>query len=591
MAKRAMREGVEKNGQYWKSRFKAMEDDQYRKSAAYYKDVQEQFRRAQNDIQMDIEHWYQRMADNNDISLAGAKRLLKAGELDEFKWNVEQYIKAGEENALDQRWMKQLENASARQHISRLEAMKLQIRQHAEVLFTGYEGGMANFLNQSYADQFYHSAFEIAKGTGVGSNLARIDNRRIDTVIRRPWAQDGANFSERIWSNKEKLVNTLHTELTQQIIRGSDPRKAIDSLSKTMEVSKTQAGRLIMTESAAIASAATQDCFKELGVDQYEILAALDSRTCDICQELDGEVFTMKEYEVGMTAPPFHPNCRCTTIPYFDDEFSAVEQRAARDPETGKTVYVPADMKYQEWEERYVSKDTLEDSISDRIKKGAKGILTGETILNYNELPETVRGDFEAGLEHADKQVSGLLRCEMDDTQYFITDSRNSEYTEHINVVGINPKKGSGSIAHEIFHRIDDKYKVTKNSNMLNNFIADFQGNRELFDDPLKYLQSNYPAIFEDSTFGTQKVLKAKYQGLSDIFSALSNGKIKLGYGHAAKYWTQHPERRIKEIWAQYGRIYYENDAEVKELLSSLFPSGTKRVNMKLKGLMKDVEG
>lgn len=354
MAKRAMREGVEKNGQYWKSRFKAMEDDQYRKSAAYYKDVQEQFRRAQNDIQMDIEHWYQRMADNNDISLTGAKRLLKAGELDEFKWNVEQYIKAGEENALDQRWMKQLENASARQHISRLEAMKLQIRQHAEVLFTEYEGGMANFLSQSYADQFYHSAFEIAKGTGVGSNLARIDNRRIDTVIRRPWAQDGANFSERIWSNKEKLVNTLHTELTQQIIRGSDPRKAIDSLSKTMEVSKAQAGRLIMTESAAIASAATQDCFKELGVDQYEILAALDSRTCDICQELDGEVFTMKEYEVGMTAPPFHPNCRCTTIPYFDDEFSAVEQRAARDPETGKTVYVPADIKYQEWEEKYV---------------------------------------------------------------------------------------------------------------------------------------------------------------------------------------------------------------------------------------------
>lgn len=58
-----------------------------------------------------------------------------------------------------------------------------------------------------------------------------------------------------------------------------------------------------------------------------------------------------------MTAPPFHPNCRCTTIPYFDDEFSVVEERAARNPETGKTTYVPANMKYLERKEKYVSKN------------------------------------------------------------------------------------------------------------------------------------------------------------------------------------------------------------------------------------------
>lgn len=447
MAKRAVREGVERNGQYWKTRFKAMEDDQYRKSAAYYKAVQEQFRRSQNDIQMDIEHWYQRMADNNDISLAGAKRLLKAEELDEFKWNVEQYIKAGEKNALDQRWMKQLENVSARQHISRLEAMKLQIGQHAEVLFTEYEGGMANFLNQSYADQFYHSAFEIAKGTGVGSNLARMDTRRIDTVIRRPWAQDGANFSERIWSNKEKLVNTLHTELTQQIIRGSDPRKAIDSLSKTMEVSKAQAGRLIMTESAVIASAATQDCFKELGVDQYEILAALDSRTCDICQDLDGEVFTMKEYEVGMTAPPFHPNCRCTTIPYFDDEFSAVEQRAARDPGTGKTVYVPADMKYQEWEKKYVSKDQQTINHPEMLK--LQGNVTSADRDRFNHeyvlIPEAHRS---------------LIEQEIKEVSVVVDPNGNSGYDRTKGILYLAPGLVEGETIHEMAHALETKLKI-----------------------------------------------------------------------------------------------------------------------------------
>lgn len=341
------------NKDYWHKRFEQLEDEQYRRSAAYYQDVQEQFRRASNDIQMDIGRWYQRLADNNDISLAGAKRLLKKNDLEEFHWTVEQYIKAGEENAVDQRWMKELENASARHHISYLEAMKLQMQQHAELLSTEFDGGMTDYLHEAYREQYYRTAFEVAKGTGVGTNLARLDDRRMDAIIRHPWAQDGENFSSRIWTNKDKLVRNLHTELTQNIIRGESPQKAIDSLSRTMEVSRGQAGRLIMTESAAISSAAQRDCLKGLGVGKYEILATLDGQTSEICRDMDGKVFDMKDYEVGTTAPPFHPNCRSTTVPYFDDEFTEGEMRAARDS-SGKTYYVPSDMKYREWEKRYV---------------------------------------------------------------------------------------------------------------------------------------------------------------------------------------------------------------------------------------------
>lgn len=348
------------NSAYWQKRMAALEDSQYKQSAEYYKDVQKQYREASNSIQMDIERWYQRLADNNNLSYAGAKKLLKKDELDEFHWSVEQYIKAGEENAVDQRWMKELENASARHHISYLEAMKLQTQQHAELLSTEFEGGMTEFLHKSYGDQYYHTAFEIAKGTGVGSNMAQIDSRTIDTLIRKPWAQDGKNFSDRIWTNKDKLVNNLHTELTQSILRGADPKQAIGNLAKTMEVSKAQAGRLIMTESAAVSAAAQKECFKDLDVERYEILVTLDSHTSDICQEMDGKVFEMKDYEVGTTAPPFHPNCRSTTIPYFDDEFTEDEERSARDDDTGKTYYVPTDMKYEEWEKKFVINENEE---------------------------------------------------------------------------------------------------------------------------------------------------------------------------------------------------------------------------------------
>lgn len=84
------------SGKYWRERLLALEEEQYQKSEAYQKDLQEQFRRAKNEIQMDIERWYWRLAENNGISLAAAKRLLRKKELEEFQWTVEQYIKYGE---------------------------------------------------------------------------------------------------------------------------------------------------------------------------------------------------------------------------------------------------------------------------------------------------------------------------------------------------------------------------------------------------------------------------------------------------------------------------------------------------------------
>lgn len=375
------------NKDYWRKRMAALEDDQYHHSMDYYKDVQEQFRRASNNMQMDIERWYQRLADNNDISYAAAKRLLKKNELDEFHWSVEQYIKAGNENAIDKRWMKELENASARHHISYLEAMKLQIQQHAERLSTEFAGGMTDFLHKTYGDEYYKTAFEISRGSGVGVNLARLDNQKIDMVVKKPWARDGANFSDRIWTNKEKLVNNLHTELTQSIIRGEAPQKAIEGLAKTMNVSKAQAGRLIMTESAAISSSAAKDSYRELGVEQYEILATLDSHTSEICRDLDGKVFDMKDYAVGDTAPPFHPHCRTTTIPFFDDEFSAVEQRAAGDGETGDTVYVDGKMNYREWEKKLTKKGlSAGGKVSDGIPEHKKPIQLENVDFSNNNV-------------------------------------------------------------------------------------------------------------------------------------------------------------------------------------------------------------
>ncbi len=88
-----------------------------------------------------------------------------------------------------------------------------------------------------------------------------------------------------------------------------------------------------------------------MNVERCEIIATLDTKTSTTCQEMDGKVFDMKGYEVGITAHPFLPNCRTCTAPYFDDNYG---KRIVRDPKTGKTYYVPSDMKYEDWYKKHV---------------------------------------------------------------------------------------------------------------------------------------------------------------------------------------------------------------------------------------------
>ena len=140
------------------------------------------------------------------------------------------------------------------------------------------------------------------------------------------------------------------------IATGEPPRRAIDTIAKQFNTTRLNASRVIMTESAYFASEAQKDCYKELGLERYEIVGALDKYTCEICSALDGKVYEMSQYEVGATAPPFHPWCRCCTAPYFED-MEGLADRIARDPTTGEQYNVPDNMTYEEWkkeqEEKY----------------------------------------------------------------------------------------------------------------------------------------------------------------------------------------------------------------------------------------------
>ena len=115
------------------------------------------------------------------------------------------------------------------------------------------------------------------------------------------------------------------------------------TISKKFDVSRQKAGRLVMTESAYFSSAAQNDCYGELDVEEYKIVESLDTHTCELCGSMDGKVFKRSEYAVGLTAPPFHPWCRGCTCPHFAD-MDGIGERYARDAVTGAVSYTHLDV-------------------------------------------------------------------------------------------------------------------------------------------------------------------------------------------------------------------------------------------------------
>lgn len=84
----------------------------------------------------------------------------------------------------------------------------------------------------------------------------------------------------------------------------------------------------------------------------------------------------MKDFKAGITAPPFHPNCITTTIPYFDDweELGVDLERIARNEE-GNNYFVPTDMAYKNRKKKLVK--TQE---TDLDFMGQPRVFTGENF-------------------------------------------------------------------------------------------------------------------------------------------------------------------------------------------------------------------
>jgi len=380
--------------EYWKKRYEEEMERAMHQADGPKKDLRKYADTVIRRLEKDINDWYQRYANENGMSLADAKKQLDARELKAFNMDLEEYRAIAERDELSEEHKKMLKQASARQQLDRVQELYINTVQELESWAKYQDSTISDLLSNVYESSNYRTAWMTQSMKGQYDMYAQVDHRTIQRIIDSPWAPDGKNFSARIWDNRKQLATSLQNDFIQALVAGDGTATMSEAISKRMNTSYNNANRLVETELARVHSQAFMDCMSELDIDAVEILATLDSKTSPICRRMDGKVVQRKDAKPGITIPPFHCHCRSTTVPYLGDDLADIAgsgTRAARDPKTGKTVFVEGELNYGEWEKRYISEGRIDDRGKDTPPNEGK---TSQAHVKQ-------MGSYEAGIENA----------------------------------------------------------------------------------------------------------------------------------------------------------------------------------------------
>lgn len=140
----------------------------------------------------------------------------------------------------------------------------------------------------------------------------------VDKIAFMEWGTDELNWLDRLDNDVSLWEYNIASDLKRSLLKRENIDKVLERMDKRFDSIERVINKLTLTESTAIGSLARREIFKELGVTKYRYYTMEDERTCETCGALHGMTFPISAYEVGVTASPMHPYCRCFEIPIMD---------------------------------------------------------------------------------------------------------------------------------------------------------------------------------------------------------------------------------------------------------------------------------
>lgn len=425
--------------------------------------MQKAFQSAAKDIETQIYKLYGKYAADNDLSYAEAKKYLTRHELQAFQQDLNFYLEKARDPAYRKEYRAYLQALSTRARVSRLEEYQARLKIIAETLYTAEVVSDATATaKEVFTESYLRAGFDMSQFFGVALSFAMPSERLFRTITEYPWS--GKNFSQKWQDNCGNFETVLNEVLTKGLVAGYSNQQMARELRDKTNAAYDRARRLVRTETNYIHNQATASLYGELGVEYYEYLATLDTRTSPMCSALDGRRFRYTERKYGVNYPPLHPWCRSTTIPIVYEE-DDMDTRIARDA-NGKNIKVPAGMKYAQWKQQFVDGEKEKIVPEFLPVKGLGNSVDDKALAAY------IKSDLDKIPEKHKKLLQDYV-SEID-----IVGGRVSYYNPATRTIAISREafEEPGILIHELGHALEnrlDLYHDEKFLKVLNNGLED----------------------------------------------------------------------------------------------------------------------
>lgn len=290
---------TKKTKSYWEKRHTQWLNNQSGMDDRVAKRIKKEYHRTAKELEKDIARYFQKYGKDNVIEFRTMMEELSDEDRDLLFKNMERFAEKYPEHV---HLMPVRESVYK---LNRLQGLHYSTQLHLLELGAIEQEEFEKHLEATYGKRYQ----QMLKELGIGNQFLSIDSQLMQDTIFSKWVND-ENFSDRIWSNKEKLLDHIQTRYRDGLARGDNYNRLTKEIMERFDVGASDARRLVWTEANFVLNQSHVHAYMNAGVEEYEISAILDSKTSDICRSLDGETFRFDEMRVGVNFPPFHPMCR-----------------------------------------------------------------------------------------------------------------------------------------------------------------------------------------------------------------------------------------------------------------------------------------
>jgi len=291
---------------YWRKREEEHARQRVKDEKKQLKRLMKKHDEAIEEIEEQIAAFYGRYASKEGITVEEARKRVAKADIKKYRRKAKKYVK---EKDFSKRANEEMRLYNVTMRINRLQLLKANINLEL-VALTNEE---AKDLEEALTEL---ARKEYERMSAILGYTVQYKAKDIKELVDSSFLT--ANWSERIWDNQDALRSELDRLISRGIVQGKGSEELARDLRKTFNKGIYNTERLMVTEMTRVETQVHKNILEDAGIEEYEFIAKIDSRTSDECRRLDGKVFKVKDLEYGENAPPVHPNCRSSIAPHID---------------------------------------------------------------------------------------------------------------------------------------------------------------------------------------------------------------------------------------------------------------------------------